>query len=331
MAFRAAALGLLVNLVLGIVKLVAGVVGGSFALISDAVNSLGDSVASVVVLCALKIAQRPADAEHPYGHTRAEAVAASNVALLIVVSALWVGWEAVSRWGQIHGPPPVWTLWIAAANVGIKEALYRYKLRVGRRTGSMAVIANAWDHRADALCSLAVLIGLSAVRWGGPGFIWADEAAALVVVVAIVSSAVRLFLRSASELMDLQADAQWVRQIEQQARQVTGVRDVETLWVRKSGLEYFADIHIEVDPQITVEQGHRIGHQVKDRLLAQFPALRDVLVHLEPHLEGDDWTAKADAVDCPSTASQATANPSATSRSGAVDAGPDTLPRRVDP
>lgn len=281
-ATRAAQLGLFINLGLGAVKLAGGIIGHSFALISDAVNSLGDVFTSLVVLFALKIAQRPPDAEHPYGHSRAEAVAGSNVAVLVIVSALFVGWEAIQRIDVRHGLPPVWTLWIAAANVLIKESLYRYKVAVARRTGSGALVANAWDHRSDAFCSLAVLVGLSIARWGGPNWIGADEIAALVVVAAIVWSGSKLLRSSASELMDLQADDQLVQKIGRTAESCPDVKAVETLWVRKSGIEYFADIHIEVDGDLTVAEGHRIGHRVKDRLLAEFPTLRDVLVHLEP-------------------------------------------------
>ncbi len=280
---RAALLGLVVNLALGAVKLAGGVIGDSFALISDAVNSLGDSLSSVVVLFALWVAQKPADEEHPYGHTRAEGVAATNVALLIILSALAVGWEAIQRLGQPHTLPPLWTLGIAASNAIIKEGLYHYKRTIGRRIGSTAIIANAWDHRSDALCSLAVLVGLAAVRWGGPQLIWADEAAALVVAAAIVWSGVVLFRNSASELLDVQADDDLVQRIRLVASRVPGVQAVEKLWVRKTGLEHLADIHIEVDAHMTVEEGHRIGHLVKDRLLAEFASLRDVLVHLEPY------------------------------------------------
>jgi cation diffusion facilitator family transporter len=286
-AIRAALLGLAVNLGLGFVKLGGGILGNSFALISDAINSLGDSLTSSVVVVALWFAQKPGDAEHPYGHTRAEAVAASSVALLVILSALYVGWEAVQRIGQAHAVPPVWTLWIAGANVVIKELLYRYKVEVGRRTGSLAVIANAWDHRSDALCSLAVLLGLSVVKWAGPSFVWADEAAAIFVVAGILWTGVTLYYRSASELMDLQADNDLVDAIRRGAEQVEGVAAVEKLWVRKTGLEYLVDIHVEVDAHMTVEAGHRIAHLVKDELLNQFAPLRDVLVHLEPHPHGD--------------------------------------------
>ncbi|MHC4940681.1 MAG: cation diffusion facilitator family transporter [Planctomycetota bacterium] len=281
-ASRAAWLGLVVNAGLGVIKLLAGLAGHSFALIADAVNSLGDMFTSAVVILALRIARKPPDAEHPYGHTRAEAIVGSNVALLVAVSAIVVAWEAMQRIDMEHPVPPVWTLWIAGANVLIKEALYRYKVAVGRRTGSIALIANAWDHRSDALCSLAVLVGMAVVRWGGESVIWADEAAALVVVGAILWSATLLYRRSAHELMDAQADDELLRGVEAVALAVPEVHRVETLRLRKSGLEYFADMHIEVDPDLTVSEGHAIGHRVKDRVLERFENIRDVLVHLEP-------------------------------------------------
>lgn len=151
-----------------------------------------------------------------------------------------------------------------------------------QRTGSVAILANAWDHRSDALCALAVFVGLGIVRWGGPDFISADEIASLVVVAAIVWSGASLFRRSVHELMDVQADADFLEAVRWTAGSVSGVQGVEKLWIRKSGLEFLADIHIEVAPQETVAEGHRIGHVVKDRLLNAFPKLRDVLVHLEP-------------------------------------------------
>jgi len=281
---RAALLGLGVNVALGAVKLVGGLLGNSFALLADAVNSLGDVLTSLIVLFALRVAQAPPDAEHPYGHTRAEAIAGANVSLLLIVSALLIGWEAFRRFSIPHDLPPSWTLWIAGINVVIKEGLYRYQSQVGRQTGSSAIAAGAWDHRSDALCSLAVLLGLSTVRVGGPAWIGADDVAALVVATLITWSGIVLFRRSSSELMDLQADPEWVEDIRQTAQAIPGVCRVEKLWVRKSGLEYFVDIHIEVDAQWTVAAGHRTGHQVKDRLVAQYPNVRDVLVHLEPYL-----------------------------------------------
>ena len=281
---RATWLGLVVNLALGCTKLVGGLVGQSYALISDAVNSLGDVFTSVGVLLAFRVAQKPADAEHPYGHTRAEAIAGSNVAILVGVSALLVGWGAIRGVSNHpHEMPPVWTLAIAGANVLIKEALYQYQIRLGRRAGSSAIIANAWDHRADALSALAVLAGLAIVRLGGPSLLAIDEVAALFVVAIIVTSAARLHWASVQELMDAQADKPFVDQIRGAAATVEGVEQIDKLWVRKSGMEYLVDIHIQVRADQTVDEGHRISHLVKDELLNRFANLRDVLVHLEPY------------------------------------------------
>ncbi|MCO8123361.1 cation diffusion facilitator family transporter [Stieleria sp. TO1_6] len=266
-ATHAAVLGLLVNLSLAIIKLVGGLVGHSFALLSDAANSIGDVLTSCVVIFALRVAQKPADEEHPYGHTRIEAVAGSNVAVLIIVSAIWIGWEAISRFSQSHVIPPAWTLWIAGGNVLVKEVLYRYKIRVGRETGSMSIIAGAWDHRSDALCSLAVLLGLATIRIGGPAYIWADEVASLVVVAAILWTAINQLRQSTHELMDAQADEELVSQLRTVLFEVDGVLGVENFWGRKSGLEYFADVHIEVAADMTIADGHVIGHQAKGRLM----------------------------------------------------------------
>lgn len=282
-AGRAALLGVFVNLALGAAKLAAGIANESFALIADSVNSLGDVCTSAVVYFALRVARKPPDQEHPYGHTRAEAVAASNIALLVILSALVVGWEAIQRLDLRHVRPAPWALWLAGANVVVKEALFHYKARVGRRTGSTALVVNAWDHRGDALCALSVLAGLAVVRWGGSGLLFADEIAAFVVVSVIVVAGLSLFRRSVHELLDVQADAPFLTEIRSAATGVAGVLGVEKLLVRKTGLEFLADIHIEVDPALSVAAGHEIGHRVKDDLLRRFPRIRDVLVHLEPH------------------------------------------------
>ncbi len=282
-AERAAWVGLLINLGLGLIKLVGGILGQSFALITDAINSLGDTLTSIVVVFALRYAQKPADSEHPYGHSRAEAVAASNVATIIMMSAGIICFEAFQRLNVRHAAPPLWTVWIALGNILIKECLFRYKRRVGIRVGSQAVIANAWDHRSDAICSFAVLVGLILMRSGGARYYWADEAASLVVAMFILFSGIRLFRSSVSELMDPQADQEFVHQIKQVAQKTPGVLNVEKLWVRKAGLEYFADLHLQVDPQMSVDEGHQIGHRVKDQLIERFALLKDVLIHLEPY------------------------------------------------
>jgi cation diffusion facilitator family transporter len=279
---RAALWGLLANLGLALVKAVGGYFGGSVALLSDAAHSLGDSIVSAIVLLALFWSQRPPDREHPYGHTRVEAVAGSSVSLLLIVTAFWVGWEAYQTLGTPFREPEVYTLWIAAANTVLKEGLYQYNHRVARRTGSSAVLATAWDHRLDALSTVAVLVGLVLARWGGPVGHVADPIAALLVAAIMLWSGAHLFWDSLQELMDRQAGSELVEEVRRQALTVSGVRGVEKLLVRKTGLEYLVDIHVEVDPSLTVREGHAIAHAVKDRVVQNIVLIKDVLVHIEP-------------------------------------------------
>ncbi len=281
-ASRAARLGLLVNVGLAAVKLVAGILGHSIALIADAVNSIGDGLTSSVIIYGLGVAQRPADAEHPYGHSRAESVAALSVAVLIATSAIALAIETLRGFGAWHPIPPLWTLWIAAANVVIKESLYRYKRRVAERTGSQALVAGAWDHRSDALCSAAVLVGLGIVRYGGAKFIWADEVAALVVVVFILVSSIELYRGNASQLLDEQCNKAVLDMIRRLAEATPGVVRVEQIRARRSGIEALVDIHIEVDGALSVDAGHRIAHDVQERLVNGVTQVAAVLVHVEP-------------------------------------------------
>jgi len=295
---QAALWGVAITLTLGIAKLAGGLLGNSLSLLSDAVHSLGDAFAAAAVVGALAWAQQPADQEHPYGHSRAEAIAGSNVALLLILSGLWVIWEAIHGFAQPAPPPEVYTLAIAAASVLLNEGLYQYSSRVAQGTGSSALLAASWDQRVDAFSSLAVLVGLALAKWGGPTWHSSDHVAALIVAVVILWTGSSLFLSSVQELMDRQADPAILEKVRQAALTVPGVRGVEKLLVRKSGLEYLVDIHVEVDPEITVREGHGIGHAVKDLLMSQFITVKDVLVHIEPAPE------KADRVDITSTASE---------------------------
>lgn len=275
-------IGLLANLLLALVKLTAGIMGHSIAMAADAANSVGDALTSGVTIYALCFAQKPADREHPYGHSRIEAVAALTVAVLIGASALAIGMEAIRNLPRSHGAPPPWVLWIAAANVVIKESLFRYKLAMSVRTGSQSVLANAWDHRSDALCSAAVLVGLMTVRFGGPRLIWADEVAAMVVAAFILVSTSKLYLTTASNLMDEQCDSETIGGIRSVALATPGVVGVETLRARRSGLEVLVDIHVEVDGLKSVHEGHKIGHDVQRRILSNVTNVSQVLVHIEP-------------------------------------------------
>jgi cation diffusion facilitator family transporter len=279
---RAALWGVGLGVSLGAIKLAGGVFGHSEALIADAVHSFGDALTAAVVWASLLWAQRPADREHPYGHTRVEAVAGSNVALLLILSGLGMGWEALRTFGEASEAPELYTLAIAAASILLKESLYRYESRVAHRTGSSSVRAAAWDHRLDAVGSLAVLIGLAIFYWGGTAWHAADHVAALAVALVVLWAGGSLLWDSVQELMDRQAEPAVLDAVRREALTVPGVRGVEKLLARKTGLEYLVDIHIEVDAEASVRHGHAVGHAVKDRLTGNIVTVKDVLVHIEP-------------------------------------------------
>lgn len=282
-AIRAAQLGLLVNLGLAVAKSAAGVYSQSFAMLSDAINSLGDCLTSGVVLYALKLAQKPADQEHPYGHSKAEGIAASNIAVLILCSAAFMLWEIYSHARSSTVQATWWIILLSIGTIVIKEGLFQYKHAIGKKIKSASLIANAWDHRMDAMSSTAVLIGLVAVYYGGPQYAWADTVAAMLVLCGVGYSSLHLLRESSRELMDSQAEPEFVQQVQQCAEQVADVLFIETLYVRKTGLEYLVDIHICVEANLSVADGHEIGHAVKDRIIHSFLPIRDVLVHIEPY------------------------------------------------
>lgn len=279
---RAAVWGLSVSLGLGAVKLIGGVVGGSVALVSDAAHSLVDAVISTALLFALMLAQRPADPEHPYGHGRVESLAGQAVALLLVGLAIGIGGSAIIRLGYPYVAPEAFTLMIAAGGAVVQECLYRSTSRVARRAGSAALLATAWDYRLDAFGSIAVLLGVAAARWGGPSWQWADHGAAIVVAAMIFWVGICLLWENMQGLMDRQAGPELLGSVRTEALAVPGVRDIEKLRVRKAGLEYLVDIHVEVNPNLTVREGHAITHAVKARLIRELRPIRDVLVHVEP-------------------------------------------------
>jgi cation diffusion facilitator family transporter len=279
---RAALCGIALCLLLGLAKLLGGWFGHSSALISDGIHSFGDVLTLCVVWAALHFSERPPDPEHPYGHTRIEAVAGSNVALAVMISGLVIIYEAVQTVVNGYEEPRLYTLFIAGASALVKDGLYRYQRRIAQGTGSSAIMASAWDHRLDALSSLAVMVGVAVAHWGGPRWRLADPLAALAVAGVVLCAGANLFWSSLQELMDRQADPEILDAVRREALTVSGVLGVEKLFVRKTGLEYLVDIHVEVDPSLNVREGHAIAHAVKDRVMGQLMTMKDVLVHIEP-------------------------------------------------
>ena len=281
-AKRAAVWGIGVNFLLLLSKMTVGIAAGSAALIADAVNSIGDVASSMAVRGALGMAQLEEDDDHPYGHTKAESIAGLSVSLLVAFSAGLLALETIKRFGSELEVPGIAAGLIAGVCAVIKEVIYRYTVQVAKRLNSSSLIAMAWDHRSDAIGSGLVAVSLIVAPYVGDWGRYIDPIAALCVCSALIYTAGKIFLSTATELMDQQADEATVQQVRDIAEAVGGVQAVEKLRVRKSGLEYFIEIHVQVEGMMTVDAGHRIAHHVKDQLLLSLPRVRDVHVHIEP-------------------------------------------------
>ncbi len=280
--------GLVGNLTLGAAKLAGGILGASEALIADAADTLGDSVTSVVVVLGAWQARRPADDEHPYGHGKAEVLAGRSVAVIVMLVGILFGYRAVSK---IVSPDPqmpaLWTLWFALASMVVKEGMFRYKIRLGRRLKSESLIADALNHRSDVFSSMFAAAGITAAIYLGPEWRFLDALAAVAICLIIFGIGVAAFRRTSSALMDQAADADTVAAIRRAAAGVEGVKDTEKLLTRRSGLETHVDLHVEVDPAMPVGDAHAIASAVNAAILRDVPGVTHVTVHIEPYYPGD--------------------------------------------
>jgi cation diffusion facilitator family transporter len=271
-----------VNIALTACKFTAGVAGRSHALIADAVESTADIFSSIIVWRGLIVAAEPADREHPYGHGKAEPLAAASVALMLLLAAAGIILKSAHELTEPRQSPRAFTLAVLIAVVVVKELLFRYVSREADSVDSIVVYTDAWHHRSDAITSLAAAIGITFSLLGGPYFAFADDAAAIVAGLIIAWNGLRLLRPALNELMDAAPNTAVVAQIRQAAGKVPGVSAVEKCIVRKAGFQYFVDMHIEVDGGMTVREAHQIAHLVKDKVRAAVPAVSDVLVHIEP-------------------------------------------------
>ena len=280
--------GLVGNLTLGAAKLAGGLLGASEALIADAADTLSDSITSVVVVLGAWQARRPADDEHPYGHGKAEVLAGRSVAVIVMLVGILFGYRAVSK---IVSPDPqmpaLWTLWFALASMVVKEGMFRYKIRLGRRLKSESLIADALNHRSDVFSSMVAAAGITTAIYLGPQWRFLDALAAVAICLIIFSIGVAAFRRTSSALMDQAADAETVAAIRSVAAGVEGVKDTEKVLTRRSGLETHVDLHVEVDPEMPVGQAHAIASSVNAAVCRQVPSVTHVTVHVEPYYPDD--------------------------------------------
>jgi cation diffusion facilitator family transporter len=279
---RATLLGLAVNSVLTAAKFTAGILGHSHALVADAVESLADIFSSLAVWRALVVAAEPPDEDHPYGHGKAEPLAAAIVSTMLLLAAGWIVFNSVAAIREPHSTPAPFTLLVLVVVVVIKEGLFRFVRHEGMSLESSAVQTDAWHHRSDAISSLAAFIGISIAVVGGKAYAAADDVAAMAAALVIAWNGWRLLRPAVNELMDRLPSRDIVERIRKISEEVAGVDRVEKCFVRKMGHQYYADMHIEVDPLMTVQRSHEIAHDVKDRIRSRLPGVHDVLIHIEP-------------------------------------------------
>jgi cation diffusion facilitator family transporter len=281
---RVALAGMMVNVVLAAAKISAGLFGNSYVLIADGIESALDIAGSVVIWGGLKFAARPPDPTHPYGHGKAEPLAAGLVAMGVLLASVALAIQSVREiFTPHHGPAP-FTLVVLIVVIVVKESLYRFVIRIGKDVESTAVKTDAWHHRADALTSTAAFVGISVALIGGEKWYSADDWAALFACAVIAMNGWKLLFPALHEMLDTAPRGEIVAIIKQAAASVPGVLNVEKCLVRKMGISFYVDLHIGVDSAISVRDGHDIAHRVKDAIKRTDARIADVLVHVEPAL-----------------------------------------------
>jgi cation diffusion facilitator family transporter len=281
-AIRTTLISLVANALLAIAKGITGVLGNSYALIADAIESTTDVFSSILVLFGMRYATKPADEKHPYGHGRAEPLITFVVVGFLLISATAIAYHSIVNIRTPHKVPAPYTLVVLAVIVVIKEVFYRFVNKQGKETKSGALKADAWHHRSDAITSLMAFVGIALALYMGKGYETADDWAALLASGFIVYNAYLIFRPALGEIMDEQLHADLVAQIRTHALEVKGVQGTEKCFVRKTGFTFHVDLHLLVDGALSVAEGHKIAHQLKDWLQLKLPEISDVLIHVEP-------------------------------------------------
>jgi cation diffusion facilitator family transporter len=279
---RSTLIGMGVNFFMALIKGTTGILGNSYALVADAIESASDVLASIIVWIGLRTAAKAPDKEHPYGHGKAEPLAAIVVAIFIMGAAIIIAIQSVHNIVTPHEVPAPFTLFVLILVIIVKEGMFRFVNQTGDEIKSTAVKADAWHHRSDALTSLTAAIGITIALVGGPEYASADDWAALVASGFIMYNGYHIFAPAFREIMDTAPSGEIVEDVRRIALGVDRVEGTEKCLVRKMGFEYFVDLHVLVDGNLSVREGHDIAHAVKDAIRAKRPRVYDVIVHIEP-------------------------------------------------
>lgn len=281
-AVRTTLFSIVGSLLLALLKALAGFFGNSYALIADAIESLADLFASILVLIGLKYAQKPADKNHPYGHGKIEPVITFLVVVFLIFSAGIIAYQSIRNIQTPHSLPEKWTLFVLLGIIFWKEISFRIVLKKAKLLHSTSLKADAWHHRADAITSVAAFIGISVALILGKGYETADDWAALLASGIILYNAYKIFRPALGEIMDENNYDEFSEKIEQVARQTKGVIGVEKCYIRKVGMRFCVDMHIVVNGTISVKEGHDIAHLLQDNLQKKYKSILSVFIHIEP-------------------------------------------------
>ncbi|MCC5999476.1 MAG: cation transporter [Pararhodobacter sp.] len=286
---RATWAGIAVNAPLSLAKIIGGLVAQSQALVADGVHSLSDLASDAAILWALGHSHRPPDAEHPFGHGRFETLATLAVAAMLVLAAAGILIDAALRLlDPLPDPPGALALWVALGAILFKEALYHYTRAVARRTGSALMLANAWHHRSDALSSVVALAGIGAAMAGWPGM---DALAAALIALMLIRIAWRFGRPAVAELVDEAPGDELAQTVTRALAGTPGVRDVHDLRLRRLGGAVQADVHLGLDPDLTLSEAHRLCEAARARVCARVPEIEEIVIHPEPHGHADGFGA----------------------------------------
>jgi cation diffusion facilitator family transporter len=279
---RIAAISIGANLALSAAAIVVGRLAGSTSAVAAGVEFAGDVLAAAFVYAGFRIAARPADSGHPYGHGRAEILTGLVLGVVLVLAGVSIATQSLRAYAAVHPPPSIEAVWPLIAAVAVKGALVNVKYRVGRRIRSAALTADAWNDAVDIVSACAALTALGLTLYDPSRFLAADHFGGFAVGVIVIATGVRVTRDTSLELMDTMPDAQLMDTIRASAQRVGEVRGVEKCFARKTGLRYHVDLHLEVDPQTSVADGHAIAERVRQRIRRDVPEVADVLVHVEP-------------------------------------------------
>ncbi len=281
-ATNTAWMSLVTNLLFALSKSIVGFFGNSYALIADAIESVGDVFASALVLVGFHYTKRPPDENHPYGHGKAEPLITFAVVGLLVASAVIIVLQSIENIQTPHKAPETYTLWFLGIIILAKELSFRFVNKRSNETKSTSLKADAWHHRSDAITSICAFVGISIAVYKGDDWAQADDWAAMIAALFILYNAYHIFRPALGEIMDEHVYDDFILLIRDEAKQIPEIVQTEKCFIRKSGMRFWVDIHIQVDSELTVFNGHEIAHRYKDLLIKKHPEIENVLVHVEP-------------------------------------------------